>query len=225
MKRMRYFALALVLIMALTGAAAPRYVEPPAWYPQPDAETEATPAPEADHLFTEDELTAVMEQARDFYMDWFYDRAGVIDPVYADFMEYPPFDQDGNQPVYPVSVPGIETYDDLLAAASVHFHRDIAEQFLEEIGARDQDGRLCVVKSDGLGGVDFTCSLTVRRAQDGYGFDLSYAMAWDPQAWEDVQVRYCFADGHWAFTGEPEDVHQFFVVLLYAAELETDFLL
>lgn len=221
MKKTRYLALALILIMALTGAAAPRHAEPPSWYPQPEAEP--TPAPDADHLFTEDELIAAMEQARDFYMDWFYDRAGVIDPAYSDFMEYPPYDPDGSQPAYPVAVPGIETYDDLLAAASVHFHKDVAEQFLDEIGAQDQDGRLCVVKSDGLGGVDFTCSLTVRRDQDGYGFDLSFAMAWDPQYWEQVQVRYCFEDGGWAFTGEPEDVQQFFIALLYAVELETDF--
>lgn len=208
--------LALVLVLALAGAA-PGYA---------DGAPDGAPAsPDADYLFTEDELTAVMEQARDFHADWFYDRSVVIDPAYSDFTEYPPYDQNGAMPAYPVAVPDIGTYEDLLAAASVYFHGDLAEQLLAEINAQDQDGRLCVAKSDGLGGAGFTCSLIVRRLQEGYGFDLSYTMPGTSMPWEETEIMYSFADGHWAFTGEPADIHQFFIVLLYAIDLETDFLL
>ena len=214
-KRFCALAVTLVMILLLTGMTIDEYL--------------AQKEPSADDVFTEEELLDAMDEAMYFYMDWFYDRSGQIDPAYSDFMQYPPYTKDGTPILYPVSDPDIATYDDLVEATAAHFDMYNTALLLDEIGATDSNGKLYVAKSDGLGGADFTTALEIRMEEQEYGneysFELNYALDWDPQEWHSVMVYYMFETDHWVFCGPIEDLHTFFTTLLYAVEMNvvTDF--
>ena len=115
-----------------------------------------------------DKVPLYITEAALFYKDWFYDRSAVIDPAYSDFGTYPPVNLDGTRPVYPTAAEGISTCSDLLEKTRRYFSAEAAEAMLESIGAVDQDGQLCVIKSDGLGGVGLEATIEWYRRNEAW---------------------------------------------------------
>lgn len=199
-----------------TPAPTPVETATPEATATPEPTPEATPAP-----LTEDALSAALDEATLFYLHWFYDRSYVIDPAYSDFMDYPPFDEDGTRLLYPTAADGISTYDDLLTATARYFEHETSVTLLEEIGAVDEDGRLCVYKSDGLGGIGMLATITADDLGNGiYALTMDYSNVAFPESASSVTVWYTpGAETEW-FGGTANAIHLFFGTLLYAEELE-----
>lgn len=195
--------------------AAPQEPETAASEPEPTEE------PKAPSL-TAGELQNALDAARTFFVGWFYDRNDKIDPAYSDWSEHPIRTSSGETPSYPTDAGDIRTYADLLAATEVYFDGAVAVELLESIGAVDQDGRLCVTKVDGLGGVGFEEWLTATQADDGsYTLDLTYAVPGHSDDQRTLTVQYIFTDdGRWVFSGRAETVSTFFITLAYSDTLE-----
>lgn len=188
---------------------------------EPDGTDEAPAADEASAPLDEDALSAALTEAAQFYLHWFYDRSFVIDPAYSDIVAYPPIDADGSYPVYPTAVDGIATYDDLLAAVEHYFEHDTAVTLLDAIGAVDQDGRLCVIKSDGLGGTGMKATVTADSIGNGvYALTMDYSSVVSPDATSSVTLWYTPGVDTEMFGGTETSVRLFFNTLLYAEQLD-----
>lgn len=213
----------------------PEPADEPTATDEPEAEAanepEATDAPEeADEpkpaapaktgKLSENDLVTAMNAALSFYGDWIYDASKVIDPTAEDPTSVV-HRRTGDIELWPVKEGTFASCDELFAAACRHFHEEIADVFLDEIGAQDVDGVLCVGRTDVPGTLGFLCELTMTPDQekDVYSFDLTYTTAAARLPADSVSVRYELRDGQWAFAGRPSALHQFFSVLMSADDL------
>ena len=212
---------------------APKATEEPEPTDEPAAtdEPEATGAPEeADEpkpaapaktgKLSENDLVTAMNAALSFYGDWIYDASKVTDQAAQDPASVA-HRRTGDIELWPVKEGTFASCDELFAAACRHFHEEIADVFLDEIGAQDVDGVLCVGRADVPEALGFLCELTMTPDQEGdaYSFDLSYTTAAARLPADSVSVRYELRDGQWAFAGRPSALHQFFSVLMSADDL------
>lgn len=195
---------------------------------EPTAEpTEApTPTP-AETRLTAADLRTLLLEATDFYERWFFNRTPVIDMAYADDMEYPPMDEDRRPIAYPVDASFCKSYDELFEMTNRLFTASTATRLLEEIHAHDEDGRLCVDKSTGLGGVP-DCTLEVHASWTGDYFEveLERSYDWNPDANSSGVVTVTEENGRWVLSGTTDEIHYMFISVFTSAEsdwtLETD---
>lgn len=202
------FALAVCLLFA--GCTSPAVTGGTS----PVAET-TTPA-----ALTEESLAGDLTEAALFYKDWFYDRSAVIDPAYSDFGTYPPVNLDGTRPVYPTAAEGISTCSELLEQTRRYFSAEAAEGLLESIGAVDQDGQLCVTKSDGLGGVGLEATITAQSLAPGkYALTMDYRPAASEASLSSATIWYTPGAQEELFGGTETSLGLFFVAFLYAEQI------
>ena len=181
---------------------------------EPTPEATAAPAP-----LTEAALLADIDEAASFFCDWFYDRSAVIAPAYSDFTEYPPYSEDGTPMVYPTAVADIPDRAALLAAAERYFEHGTAEALLADIFAQDVDGRLCVSKSEGLGGPGYYVSLTVTGSGDGsYTIRMNSGIPHTDYGFDPIYVQYTPGSETAVFGGDRDTIQSFFITHLYTAE-------
>ena len=185
--------------------------------PAPAAKTDAAPAPAASSMSKADLVTA-LNAALDFYSDWCYDTAAVIDPDAAEPVATVAH-LTGEMDVFPAAEGTFAAYDELFAAACRHFHEEIADVLLDESGAQDVDGKLCVGRTAPADDAEYLCELDIEREGDMFDFDLEYAPAGTPRADQDVTVHYELRGGTWAFSGRPSAINRFFTVLMNAQDL------
>ncbi len=196
--------------------------------PEPTAEPTAAPtaaptaepteAPAEERLTAADLRTLLLE-ATDFYERWFFDRGPVMDSAYADDTEYPPVDEDWRPIAYPVSASFCKSYDELFERTTRLFTAATATRLLEGIHAHDEDGRLCVDKSTGLGGIP-DCTLEVRAAWTGDYFEveLERIYDWNPEANASGIVTVTEENGRWVLAGTTDEIHYMFVSVFSSAE-------
>ena len=203
-----------------TPTATPAPTEKPAKAtatPAPAVQTDAVPAPAAGSLSKADLVTA-LNAALDFYSDWCYDTSSVIDPDAAEPAATVAH-LTGEMDVFPAAEGTFATYDELFAAACRHFHEEIADVLLDESGAQDVDGKLCIGRTTPADTTEYLCELDIEREGDMFDFDLEYAPADAPRADQDVTVHYELRNGAWAFAGRPSAINRFFTVLMTAQDL------
>lgn len=203
-------ALVLAVCLLFSGCASPAVTAETS----PGAET-TVPA-----VLTEEALAGDLTEAALFYKDWFYDRSAVIDPAYSDFGTYPPVNLDGTRPVYPTAAEGISTCSDLLEKTQRYFSAEAAEAMLETIGAVDQDGQLCVTKSDGLGGVGLEATITVDLLVSGkYALTIDYRPVQSEYVLSSATIWYSPGAQEELFGGTETSLGLFFVAFLYAEQI------
>lgn len=200
-----------------TETPVPTETPAPTATPAPAAKPDAVPAPAAGSL-TKADLVTALNAALDFYGDWCYDTSSVIDPDAAEPAATVAH-LTGEMDVFPAGSGTFATYDELFAAACRHFHGEIADVLLDESGAQDVDGTLCIGKTAPADTVGYVCELDIEREGNMFDFDLEYAPADAPRADQDVTVRYELRDGAWAFAGRPSAINRFFTVLMTAQDL------
>ncbi len=186
----------------------------------PEEADEPKPAAFKAGKLSENDLVTAMNAALSFYGDWIYNASKVIDPAAEDPASVA-HRRTGDIQLWPVKEGTFSSCDELFAAACRHFHEEIADVFLDEIGAQDVDGVLCVGRADVSETLGFLCELTMvpDQEEDAYSFDLSYTTAAARLPADSVSVRYELRDGQWAFAGRPSALHQFFSVLMSADDL------
>lgn len=181
---------------------------------EPTPEATAAPAP-----LTEAALLADIDEAAAFFCDWFYDRSAVIDPAYSDYTEYPPFRENGAPMVYPTAVADIPDRAALLAATERYFEHDTSEALLSDVFAQDVDGRLCVSKSEGLGGPGYYVSLTVTGSGDGsYTIRMDSGIPHTDYGFDPIYVQYTPGSETAVFGGDHNVIQSFFITHLYTVE-------
>lgn len=185
--------------------------------PAPAAKTDAATAPAASSM-TKADLVSALNGALGFYGSWCYDTASLIDPDVTEPAATVAH-LTGEMDVFPVSSRNFATYDELFAAVCRHFHEEIADVLLDESGAQDVDGKLCIGKVAPADTAEYLCELDIEREGNMFDFDLEYAPADAPRADQDVTVRYELRDGTWAFAGRPSAINRFFTVLMTAQDL------
>ena len=177
----------------------------------------AADPPQAGDL-TKADLVTALNGAVHFYGDWFYDLSPMIDPAAKEPVAVVQH-KNGTIELLPVKEGTFATYDELFAAACRHFHEEIADVLLDEVGAQDVDGALCIGQSAAWDDTKYLCELDIEREGDVFDFDLEYAPVDTPRADQDVTVQYRFRDGTWAFAGRPSSIDQFFTILQTAQDL------
>ncbi len=209
-----------------TATPAPTETPAPTATPAPTekpAKATATPAANTDAVptassMTKADLVSALTGALGFYGSWCYDTASLIDPDAAEPAATVAH-LTGEMDIFPVSSRNFATYDELFAAVCRHFHEEIADVLLDEAGAQDVDGKLCIGKIAPADTTEYLCELDIEREGDMFDFDLEYAPADAPQADQDVTVRYELRNGTWAFSGRPSAINRFFTVLMTAQDL------
>lgn len=183
---------------------------------------ETTEDSEPETVLTQDALNDDIYETAEFYQRWFYDRSMVIDPKYSDIVEYPMVNATGQRILYPTKADDFQSFDELEAETIRQFGEDTAGMLLASIDAQDVNGTLCVMKSDGLGGIGMRGVITVNELEDGmYGLTLDYApVTAEGSTTSSVSVWYSPDAEEERFGGTENSINLFFTSILYMEELD-----